>query len=69
MKTAFFASFRPTLHLIFCIFPPVSTFNYLHVFARLNIYIFASFKSYTRLRAILHNAGFYVRFSDQTLHT
>ena len=40
MKTAFFASFRPTLHLFFCIFPPVSIFNYLHVFARLNIYIF-----------------------------
>ena len=54
----FFAFSRPTQHSIICTSPPVSTFIF-----------FASFKSYTRLRAILHNAGFYVRFSDQTLHT
>lgn len=51
MKTAFFASFRPTLHLIFCIFPPDSTFIYLHVSARLNIYIFLLHSNPTHVSA------------------
>ena len=42
----------------FCIFPPNPTFIF-----------FASSLPYTHLRATLHDEGFCVEFSDQTLHT
>ena len=42
--------------------------TFLHISAQSYIYIFASPQPYTHRRATLHNEGFCVEFTDQTIH-